>query len=332
MAKIKVGINGFGRIGRLVMRSILEYHNDEIEVVGINDLTDAKTLAHLFKYDTAQGKFEGEVSADGDDLVINGHKIGVTAERDPANLKWGERGADVIVESTGFFRDDKSAGKHLEAGAKKVIISAPGKGDVQTIVLGVNDDKINKENNIYSNASCTTNCLAPMVKVLDDNFGVEKGFMTTIHAYTGDQALVDGPHSDLRRARAAAANIVPTTTGAAAAVGLVLPHLDGKLDGGAVRVPVLTGSLTDLTVVVGKDTTEEEVLAAYKKAAGDDLKGILEYNEEPLVSSDIVGNPHSCIFDAGTIKVEGNLVKVIGWYDNEAGYSARTAELITRIV
>ncbi|HLR89391.1 MAG TPA: type I glyceraldehyde-3-phosphate dehydrogenase [Balneolaceae bacterium] len=332
MAKIKVGINGFGRIGRLVMRSILEYHNDEIEVVGINDLTDAKTLAHLFKYDTAQGKFEGEVSADGDDLVINGHKIGVTAERDPANLKWGERGADVIVESTGFFRDDKSAGKHLEAGAKKVIISAPGKGDVQTIVLGVNDDKINKENNIYSNASCTTNCLAPMVKVLDDNFGVEKGFMTTIHAYTGDQALVDGPHSDLRRARAAAANIVPTTTGAAAAVGLVLPHLDGKLDGGAVRVPVLTGSLTDLTVVVGKDTTEEEVLAAYKKAAGDDLKGILEYSEEPLVSSDIVGNPHSCIFDAGTIKVEGNLVKVIGWYDNEAGYSARTAELITRIV
>lgn len=333
MAKVKVGINGFGRIGRLVMRSILKYHSDEIEVVGINDLTDAKTLAHLFKYDTAQGKFDGEVSADGDDLVINGTKIGVTAERDPANLKWDERGAEVIVESTGFFRDDKSAGKHLEAGAKKVIISAPGKGDVQTVVLGVNDDKINKDNNIYSNASCTTNCLAPMVKVLDDNFGgVEKGFMTTIHAYTGDQALVDGPHSDLRRARAAAANIVPTTTGAAAAVGLVLPHLDGKLDGGAVRVPVLTGSLTDLTAVVGKDTTADEVLAAFKNAADNELKGILEYSEEPLVSSDIVGNPHSCIFDAGTIKVEGNLVKIIGWYDNEAGYSARTAELITRIV
>ena len=333
MAKIKVGINGFGRIGRLVMRSILTYHNDEIEVVGINDLTDARTLAHLFKYDTAQGKFDGEVSADGDDLVINGIKIGVTAERDPANLKWGERGAEVIVESTGFFRDDKSAGKHLEAGAKKVIISAPGKGDVQTVVLGVNDDKINKDKNIYSNASCTTNCLAPMVKVLDDNFGgVEKGFMTTIHAYTGDQALVDGPHSDLRRARAAAANIVPTTTGAAAAVGLVLPHLDGKLDGGAVRVPVLTGSLTDLTAVVGNDTTADEVLAAFKNAAENELKGILEYTDEPIVSSDIVGNPHSCIFDAGTIKVEGNLVKVIGWYDNEAGYSARTAELITRIV
>lgn len=333
MAKIKVGINGFGRIGRLVMRSILKYHSDTIEVVGINDLTDAKTLAHLFKYDTAQGKFDGEVSADGDDLVINGTKIGVTAERDPANLKWDERGAEVIVESTGFFRDDKSAGKHLEAGAKKVIISAPGKGDVQTIVLGVNDDKINKDNNIYSNASCTTNCLAPMVKVLDDNFGgVEKGFMTTIHAYTGDQALVDGPHKDLRRARAAAVNIVPTTTGAAAAVGLVLPHLDGKLDGGAVRVPVLTGSLTDLTAVVGKETTADEVLAAFKSAADNELNGILEYTDEPLVSSDIVGNPHSCIFDAGTIKVEGNLVKIIGWYDNEAGYSARTAELISRIV
>lgn len=333
MSKIKVGINGFGRIGRLVMRSILEHQSDNVEVVGINDLTDAKTLAHLFKYDTAQGKFNGEVYAEGNDLVINGVKIGVTAERDPANLKWGERGAEVIVESTGIFRDDKSAGKHIEAGAKKVVISAPGKGDVQTIVLGVNDEKINKENKIYSNASCTTNCLAPMVKVLDENFGgVQKGFMTTIHAYTGDQALVDSPHKDLRRARAAAVNIVPTTTGAAAAVGLVLPHLNGKLDGGAVRVPVLTGSLTDFTAVVGKETTADEVLAAFKNAAENELKGILEYSEEELVSSDIIGNPHSCIFDSGTIKVEGNLVKVIGWYDNEAGYSARTAELITRIV
>lgn len=333
MAKVKVGINGFGRIGRLVMRSILELQGDNVEVVGINDLTDAKTLAHLFKYDSAQGKFNGEVYADGNALVINGNKIGVSAERDPADLKWDERGAEVIIESTGLFRDDKTAGKHLEAGAKKVIISAPAKGDVQTIVLGVNDEEIDKSNNIFSNASCTTNCLAPMVKVLDDNFGgVQQGFMTTIHAYTGDQGLVDGPHKDLRRARAAAVNIIPTTTGAAAAVGLVLPHLDGKLDGGAVRVPVVTGSLTDFTAVVGEDTTADDVLAAFKKAAEGDMKGILEYTDEDLVSSDIIGNPHSCIFDSGTIKVDGNLVKVIGWYDNEAGYSARTAELITRIV
>lgn len=334
MAKIKVGINGFGRIGRLVMRAILKYQSDKVEVVGINDLTDAKTLAHLFKYDTAQGKFDGEVSTDGSNLVINGQKIGVTAERDPANLKWDERGAQVVIESTGLFRDAKTAGKHLDAGAEKVIISAPAKGeDVQTIVLGVNDETIDKSNKIFSNASCTTNCLSPLVKVLDENFGgIEKGFMTTIHAYTGDQALVDGPHKDLRRARAAATNIVPTTTGAAAAVGLVLPHLDGKLDGGAVRVPVLTGSLTDFTAIVGEDTTAEEVLAAFKEAAEGDLKGILEYSEEELVSTDIIGNPHSCIFDSGTIKVDGNLVKVIGWYDNEAGYSARTAELISRIV
>jgi glyceraldehyde 3-phosphate dehydrogenase len=332
MAKIKVGINGFGRIGRLVMRAILEHQNDTIQVVGINDLTDAKTLAHLFKYDSAQGKFNGEVYAEGENLVINGNKIGVTAERDPANLKWGERGAEVIVESTGFFTHSDTAGKHIEAGAKKVVISAPAKGDVKTVVLGVNDSEISKDATIYSNASCTTNCLAPMVKVLDDAFGVEKGFMTTIHAYTGDQALVDGPHKDLRRARAAAVNIVPTTTGAAAAVGLVLPHLAGKLDGGAVRVPVLTGSLTDFTAVVKKGTTADEVLAAFKKAADGELKGILEYSDEPLVSVDIIGNPHSCIFDSGTIKVDGTLVKVIGWYDNEAGYSARTAELITKIV
>lgn len=332
MAKIKVGINGFGRIGRLVMRAILEHQSDTIEVVGINDLTSAKTLAHLFKYDSAQGKFNGEVYAEGENLVINGKKIGVSAEKDPAKLKWGERGAEVVVESTGFFTHSDTAGKHLEAGAKKVVISAPAKGDVKTIVLGVNNQDIDKDAKIYSNASCTTNCLAPMVKVLDENFGVEKGFMTTIHAYTGDQALVDGPHKDLRRARAAAVNIVPTTTGAAAAVGLVLPHLDGKLDGGAVRVPVLTGSLTDFTAQVKKGTTADEVLAAFKKAADGELKGILEYTDEPLVSVDIIGNPHSCIFDSGTIKVDGNLVKVIGWYDNEAGYSARTAELITRIV
>ncbi len=332
MAKVKVGINGFGRIGRLVMRSILKYQSDKMEVVGINDLTDATTLAHLFKYDSVHGTYDGEVSADGDNLVIDGTKIGITAERDPANLKWGERGAEVIIESTGIFRDDKGASKHIEAGAKKVIISAPGKGDLQTIVLGVNDGEIDKSKTVYSNASCTTNCLAPMAKVLDEAFGLKQGFMTTIHAYTGDQQIVDGPHKDLRRARAAAANIVPTTTGAAAAVGLVLPHLDGKLDGGAVRVPVPDGSLTDFTAVLDKEVTEADVLKAFKDAAEGDMKGILEYSEEELVSSDIVGNPHSCIFDSKMTKVDGNVVKVIGWYDNEAGYSARTAELVNMIL
>ncbi len=332
MAKVKVGINGFGRIGRLVMRSILKHQSDNMEVVGINDLTDANTLAHLFKYDSVHGTYDGDVSAEGDNLVIDGIKIGITAERDPSNLKWGERGAEVIIESTGIFRDDKGASKHLEAGAKKVIISAPGKGDIQTIVLGVNDEEIDKSKTVYSNASCTTNCLAPMAKVLDEAFGLKQGFMTTIHAYTGDQQIVDGPHKDLRRARAAAANIVPTTTGAAAAVGLVLPHLDGKLDGGAVRVPVPDGSLTDFTAVLNKEVTEADVLKAFKDAAGGDMKGILEYSEEELVSSDIIGNPHSCIFDSKMTKVDGNVVKVIGWYDNEAGYSARTAELVNKIL
>ncbi|HKL14684.1 MAG TPA: type I glyceraldehyde-3-phosphate dehydrogenase [Balneolaceae bacterium] len=332
MAKVKVGINGFGRIGRLVMRSILKHQSDNMEVVGINDLTDATTLAHLFKYDSVHGTYAGDVSADGDNLVIDGKKIGITSERDPANLKWGERGAEVIIESTGIFRDDKGASKHIEAGAKKVIISAPGKGDLQTIVLGVNDNEIDKSKTVYSNASCTTNCLAPMAKVLDEAFGLKQGFMTTIHAYTGDQQIVDGPHKDLRRARAAAANIVPTTTGAAAAVGLVLPHLDGKLDGGAVRVPVPDGSLTDFTAVLNKDVTEADVLKAFKDAAEGDMKGVLEYSEEELVSSDIVGNPHSCIFDSKMTKVDGNVVKVIGWYDNEAGYSARTAELVNMIL
>ncbi len=332
MAKVKVGINGFGRIGRLVMRYVLKHESDKVEVVGINDLTDAKTLAHLFKYDSVHGTFDGDVKAEGDNLVINGKKIGITSERDPAKLNWGKRGAEVIIESTGIFRDDKGAGKHIEAGAKKVIISAPGSGDVQTIVMGVNDAEIDKSKKVYSNASCTTNCLAPMAKVLDDAFGLKQGFMTTIHAYTGDQALVDGPHKDLRRARAAAANIVPTTTGAAAAVGLVLPHLDGKLDGGAVRVPVPDGSLTDFTAVLNKEVTEAEVLKAFKDAANGDMKGILEYSEEELVSTDIIGNPHSCIFDSKMTKVDGNVVKVIGWYDNEAGYSARTVELVNKIV
>lgn len=332
MSKIKVGINGFGRIGRLVARSIFLYQKDAIEIVGVNDLTDAHTLAHLFKYDSVHGTWPGEVKAEGDNLVIDGMKIAISAERDPANLKWGQLGAEVVVESTGIFRDEKSASKHLDAGAKKVIISAPGKGDLKTVVIGVNDQEIDDQYQIYSNASCTTNCLAPMVKILDEAFGIEKGFMTTVHAYTGDQQIVDGPHKDLRRARAAAYNIIPTTTGAAAAVGLVLPHLNGKLDGGAVRVPVPAGSLTDFTAVVKKDVTEAEVHAAFKKAADGPMKGILEYSEQELVSTDILGNPHSCIFDSGLTKVDGNLVKVIGWYDNEAGYSARTAELITKIV
>ncbi len=332
MSKIKVGINGFGRIGRMVTRSILANHKDSIEIVGVNDLTDTKTLAHLFKYDSAQGMYPGEVSVDGETITIDGDSFKVSAERDPENLNWGDLGAEVVIESTGFFRDAESAGKHLKAGAKKVIISAPAKGDIQTIVLGVNDEKIDKDVEIYSNASCTTNCLAPMAKILDDNFGLVKGFMTTIHSYTGDQALVDAPHKDLRRARAAAVNIVPTTTGAAKAVGLVLPHLDGKLDGGAVRVPTVTGSLTDFTVVLEKETTEEEVNAAFKAASEGPMKGILEYSDVELVSSDIIGNPHSNIFDSLSTKVDGNLVKVIGWYDNEAGYSARTADLISRIV
>ena len=333
MAKINVGINGFGRIGRLVTRSILDDYSDSINIVGINDLTDAGTLAHLFKHDSVHGQYEGTVSASENSITIDGMEIGITSERDPSNLGWGERGAKIVVESTGLFRKRDQAAQHLDAGAEKVIISAPAKGgkDVKTIVLGVNDDEIDKDTKIYSNASCTTNCLAPMVKVLDDHFGIDRGFMTTIHAYTGDQQLVDGPHSDLRRARAAAHNIVPTTTGAAKAVGLVLPHLDGKLDGGAVRVPVPDGSLTDLTVIVNKNASISEVNTAFREAAGGDLKGILEYSEEELVSTDIIGNTHSVIFDSPKTMVEGNLVKILGWYDNEAGYSARTADLIAKI-
>ena len=332
MSKIKVGINGFGRIGRMVTRAILAKYANQIEVVGVNDLTDTATLAHLFKYDSSQGAFNGQVKADGDQLNIDGTSFKVTAERDPVNLNWGDLGVDVVVESTGFFTDRDSAGKHLKAGAKKVVISAPAKGDIQTIVLGVNDDKIEPSIEIYSNASCTTNCLAPMAKVIDDNFGLVKGFMTTIHAYTGDQRILDAPHKDMRRARAAAINIVPTSTGAARAVGLVLPHLNGKLDGGAIRVPTPTGSLTDLVCEVNKETTIEEVNAAFKAASESSLSGILEYTTEPLVSTDIIGNSHSNIFDSDLTKVDGKLVKVIGWYDNEAGYSMRTADLITRLI
>lgn len=333
MSKIKVGINGFGRIGRLVARSIFAYHNDEIEIVGVNDLTDAKTLAHLFKYDSVHGTYKGSVSATENSLTIDGHKIHISSERDPANLGWDELGAEVVVESTGFFRTKEAASKHLQAGANKVIISAPAQGgDVQTIVLGVNDEEIADDIQIYSNASCTTNCLAPMAKVLDDSFGLEKGFITTIHAYTSSQQIVDGPHKDLRRARAAAYNIVPTTTGAAKAVGLVLPHLDGKLDGSAVRVPVPDGSLTDFTAIVNKDVTDADVHQAFKKAAEGPMKGVLQYSEEELVSTDILGNPYSCIYDSGFTKTDGKLVKLLGWYDNEAGYSARTADLIAKVV
>ncbi len=329
---IKLGINGFGRIGRLVFRSILERNLGGIDIVGVNDLTDAKTLAHLFKFDSVHGRFPGEINVDGDHLVVNGDRFRVFAERDPSRLPWGELGAEVIVESTGIFRSREKAAQHIAAGAKKVIISAPGQGQMDaTIVLGVNDDVLTGDEEVVSNASCTTNCLAPMVKVLDDRFGVESGFMTTVHAYTADQALVDGPHSDLRRARAAALSIIPTTTGAAKAVGLVLPHLQGKLDGMALRVPTPAGSITDLTAQLGQDVTEDEVNAAFREAAGE-LEGILEYSEDPLVSMDIIHNPHSCIFDSQSTMASGSLVKVVGWYDNEWGYSCRTAELVMKVM
>ncbi len=328
MAK-KIAINGFGRIGRLTFRNLIQMEG--IEVVAINDLTDNATLAHLLKYDSVHGKFPGTVSADENFLYVNNKKIHAIAERDPKALPWKDMGIDIVIESTGRFTDRETAGLHLSAGAKKVIISAPAKGDIPTIVLGVNDEVIHTDHNIYSNASCTTNCLAPMVKVLDDAFGVESGFMTTIHAYTADQRIQDSPHEDLRRARAAAISIVPTSTGAAKAVGLVLPHLKGKLNGNAMRVPVPDGSVTDFTATLKKPATVEEINAAFKAASETYLKGILEYCEEPIVSSDILGNPHSCIYDVDLTMVQGNTAKVVGWYDNEAGYSARLAQLADRI-
>jgi glyceraldehyde 3-phosphate dehydrogenase len=302
-----------------------------IEVVAINDLTDNATLAHLLKYDSVHGKFPGTVSADDHFLYVNDKKIHAIAERDPKALPWKDMNIDIVIESTGRFTDRESAGLHLDAGAKKVIISAPAKGDIPTIVLGVNDEVIHADHNIYSNASCTTNCLAPMVKVLDDAFGLESGFMTTIHAYTADQRIQDSPHEDLRRARAAAISIVPTSTGAAKAVGLVLPHLKGKLNGNAMRVPVPDGSVTDFTATLKKAASVAEINAAFKAASETYLKGILEYCEEPIVSSDILGNPHSCIFDVDLTMVQGNTAKIVGWYDNEAGYSARLAQLTDRI-
>lgn len=330
---IKLGINGFGRIGRLVLRSIVERNSKEFEIVGINDLTSARTLAHLLKYDSVHMKFPGDISADDTSITVNGVRIPVFSERNPELLPWGKLNTDVVVESTGIFRSREKAGMHLTAGAKKVVISAPAAGDVDaTVVLGVNDSILTGNEKIISNASCTTNCLAPMVHVLDQAFGLVKGMMTTVHSYTSDQNLQDSPHSDLRRARAAAVSIIPTSTGAASAVGLVLPHLAGKLDGFALRVPTPDGSITDLTAIVGKETTAEEVNALFKKAASGPMKGILEYSDEPLVSIDIIHNPHSCIFDSDSTMVMGNLVKVVGWYDNEWGYSSRTVDMVKRMM
>lgn len=326
---MKVAINGFGRIGRHAFKFLLA--NPNIEVVAINDLTDNKTLAHLLKYDSVHGKFNGTVDYDDQYLIINGKKIHALAERNPAALPWASLGVDVVLESTGFFTDKDKAMAHITAGAKKVVISAPATGDMKTIVLGVNDNVLDGSEQVLSNASCTTNCLAPMVKVLDEMYGIEHGFMTTIHAYTSDQNLQDSPHKDLRRARAAAYSIVPTSTGAAKAVGLVLPHLKGKLNGNAMRVPIPDGSVTDFTCVLKKPATVEEINAAFKSASEGSLKGILEYNTDPIVSIDIVGNAHSCIFDSELTMVIGTTVKVVGWYDNETGYSARVADLIGRI-
>jgi glyceraldehyde 3-phosphate dehydrogenase len=336
---IRVGINGFGRIGRLVFRNLAARTN-EFEVVAINDLTDTKTLAMLLKYDSTHRRFNGTVTYDDNSLTVNGKQIRILKERDPAKLPWGDLRADVVLESTGFFtaRADKEKGKagydtHLAAGAKKVILSAPAKdGADLTCVLGVNDDKLTADMKCVSNASCTTNCLAPMAKVLNDTFGIEKGLMTTIHSYTNDQRLLDLPHDNLYRARAAAMNIVPTSTGAASAVGLAIPALKGKLTGIALRVPTSDGSVTDLTALMKRNVTKEEVNAAMKAAAEGPMKGILEYTEDPIVSSDIIGNPHSSIFAADwTQVIDGNLLKVVSWYDNEWGYSCRTVDLISRV-
>lgn len=327
---VKIGINGFGRIGRLVFRRCLELGN--FDFVGINDLTNAATLAHLLKYDSVHGKFKGSVEVNGSDLIVNGDKIKISAEKDPANLKWGDLGTDIVIESTGIFRNKEACMKHINAGAKKVILTVPAKGEIDaTIVLGVNGETLTGDEKVISNASCTTNCLAPMVKVLNDNFGIEKGFMTTVHSYTNDQKLLDLPHSDLRRARSAAVSIIPTSSGAAKAIGLVIPELKGKLDGFAFRVPTPDGSITDFVAVLKKEISVEEINSAFKSAAEGSMKDILEYTEEEIVSADIVGNPHSCILDSKLTMAVGNLVKVVGWYDNEWGYSCRVADLAKKV-
>ena len=330
----RVGINGFGRIGRQVLRAIMERHAGKLEVVSVNDNSDAKTNAHLFKYDSTYGRYPGTVEVTGASIVIDGNEIRASSERDPSNLSWGDEGVDLVIECTGAFTNAGRSAAHLETGAKKVIISAPASGEDITLVLGVNEHRYDPQlHNIISNASCTTNCIAPMAKVLNDSFGVEQGLMTTIHAYTNDQRMLDGGHSDLRRARAGAVNIIPTSTGAARAVGIVLPELNGKLNGMAMRVPTPTGSVTDFVATLKQPASAGEVNAAYKEAAANGLNGVLEYSEEPLVSSDIVRNPHSCILDAlSTMTVGDNMVKVVGWYDNEWGYSCRTADLAAFIV
>ncbi|MCB0686002.1 MAG: type I glyceraldehyde-3-phosphate dehydrogenase [Saprospiraceae bacterium] len=327
----KVAINGFGRIGRITFRNLLQ--NPDIEVVAINDLTDNATLAHLFKYDSAHGTFDGTVDATDDYLIINGKKIHASAERNPANLPWKELGVDVVLECTGIFLAADKAKLHLDAGAKKVLLSAPGKGGgIKTIVLGVNDDELSADQDIISNASCTTNCFAPVIKLLNDNWGVKVGSMTTTHAYTGDQNIQDAPHKDLRRARAAAYNIVPTSTGAAKAIGEVVPEVAGKLSAIALRVPIIDGSLIEVNVLTEKNATAEEINSVFKAASEGPMKGILEYCTVPIVSADIVRNPHSSIFDSLMTQVQGgNFIKVVSWYDNEAGYSARLAQLTDRV-
>ena len=325
----RIGVNGFGRIGRLVTRAAMELYPDQLEIAAVNDLTDDKTNAHLFKYDTSYGVYPGQVEANNGDLLIDGRSIKVFSERDPAQIPWSEMGVDLVVESTGIFTDGEKAAGHFQGGASKVIISAPATNVDLTMVMGVNDHVYDKDkHNIVSNASCTTNCFAPMVKVLHEAFGIEHGLMSTIHSYTNDQAILDQRHPDLRRARAAAMNIIPTSTGAARAVGLVLPELNGKLHGIAFRVPTATGSVTDFVVNLARGVTVAEVNQAFKEAAEGALKGILEYTEDPIVSSDVRSNSHSCVFDAlSTIVMEENMVKVMGWYDNEWGYSCRTADL-----
>ncbi|MFB8240409.1 type I glyceraldehyde-3-phosphate dehydrogenase [Kitasatospora purpeofusca] len=328
---IRVGINGFGRIGRNFFRAV-QAQGAEIEIVGVNDLTDTKTLAHLLKYDSILGTFPGEVSHTADSITVDGKTFKVIAERDPANLPWGELGVDIVIESTGIFTKAEAAKKHVTAGAKKVIISAPATDEDITIVMGVNDEKYDAaKHTVISNASCTTNCVAPLAKVLNENFGIVKGLMTTVHAYTNDQVTLDFPHKDLRRARAAALNIIPTSTGAAKATALVLPELKGKLDGTSLRVPVPTGSITDLVVTLERDVTVAEVNEAFQKASETTLKGILQYTEDPIVSSDIVNSPFSTIFDSLMTMVQGNQVKVFGWYDNEWGYSNRLVNLTTLV-
>ncbi|MBT2488702.1 type I glyceraldehyde-3-phosphate dehydrogenase [Streptomyces sp. ISL-96] len=324
---IRVGINGFGRIGRNYFRALLEQGAD-IEIVAVNDLGDTATTAHLLKYDTILGRLKAEVSHTANTITVDDHTIKVLSERNPADIPWGELGVDIVIESTGIFTKKADAEKHIAGGAKKVLISAPAKNEDITIVMGVNQDKYDAANHhVISNASCTTNCVAPMAKVLDENFGIVKGLMTTVHAYTNDQRILDFPHSDLRRARAAAENIIPTTTGAAKATALVLPQLKGKLDGIAMRVPVPTGSVTDLVITLERDVTKDEINAAFQKAAEGELKGIVEYTADPIVSSDIVNEPASCTFDSSLTMAEGNQVKVIGWYDNEWGYSNRLVDL-----